>query len=109
MRPMTNDTRIALEKIAPIAYELGIEVRADAHFLYCNGQAIGIGCNSAYATVCEFIAYAMYHISRREYRFEGTVKRDLMAAIKRYWCDRNTVQKMRELDETEASRNAVGD
>ena len=42
MKPMTNDTRIALEKIAPIAYELGIEVRADAHFLYCNGQAIGI-------------------------------------------------------------------
>lgn len=58
---MTEDTKRAIEAIEPIAKELHIKVTADDSFLYCNGQAIGIGCNSAYATVTEFIEYAFWH------------------------------------------------
>lgn len=54
---MTEDTKRAIEAIDPIAKELKIKVTADDSFLYCNGQAIGIGCNSAYATIKEFIGY----------------------------------------------------
>lgn len=101
MKPMTNDTAKAMEAIAPMADILGIDVQADGHYLYCNGQAIGIGCNSAYATVCEFIAYAMLWLNKREYRFDGTVTRNLLAAIKRYWCSDEIVETMRKLDEKE--------
>lgn len=101
MKPMTGDTMEAMEVIRPMADVLNIRVRADGHFLYCNGQAIGIAANSAYATVVEFVAYAMAWLDKREYRFGGTVKRDLAAAIRRYWCSDETVEKMREMDAAE--------
>lgn len=87
MKPMTNDTRIALEKIAPIAYELNIDVKADGSFLYCDGQAIGIGCNSTYATINEFIGYAFLKMCEREYRYKEGLEeaKDLQQAVKRYW------------------------
>jgi len=101
MKPMTSDTMEAMEVIRPMADVLNIRVHADGHFLYCNGQAIGIGANSTYATVVEFVAYAMTWLEKREYRFGGTVKRDLAAAVRRYWCSDETVEKMRELDAAE--------
>lgn len=87
MREMTNDTRIALEKIRPFAYELGIDVDADGSFLYCNGQAIGIGCNSTYATINEFLGYAFLRMCEREYRFQegAAYAKELKQAVKRYW------------------------
>ena len=99
MKPMTNDTAKAMEVIVPMADILGIDVQADGHFLYCDGQAIGIGCNSAYATVCEFIAYAMLWLSKHEYRYNGTIKRDLDKALKRYWCTIDKVKMIRMADE----------
>ena len=68
-KDMTNDTKRALELIEPMAKELNIEVKADDKLLYCNGQAIGIACNSTYATINEFLGYAFLRMCQREYRF----------------------------------------
>lgn len=64
---MTNDTKRAIEIIEPMAKELKIEVSADDRLLYCNGQAIGISCNSTYATINEFLGYAFLRMCDREY------------------------------------------
>ena len=58
---MTQDTQRALDMLRPIAYQLGIQISADDEKLYCNGQAIGIGCNSTYATIKEFMGYALWY------------------------------------------------
>lgn len=81
---MTNDTKGALEVIEPIAHELNIEVRADDYFLYCNDQAIGIGCNSTYATIKEFIGYVMIWLCERE-NHRYNIPDSLAEQIKRYW------------------------
>ena len=91
---MTNDTRIALEKIRPIAYELGIRVDADDKCLYCNGQAIGISCNSTYATVCEFLGYAFLHMCGKEYRFKESATSEVKEAVKRYWISAEMLKKL---------------
>lgn len=80
---MTDDTKRALEAIEPIAKALNIKVRADNKFLYLNGQAIGIGCNSAWATVNEFIGYAFCTtwIKDKYIKIPG----NLNERIKRYW------------------------
>ena len=54
---MTEDTRRALQIIEPIMQELGVEVETTDKpcCLYLDGQAIGISCNSTYATVMEAI------------------------------------------------------
>ena len=80
---MTDDTNRALEAIRPIATVLGISVAADDNFLYLNGQAIGIGCNSAWATVNEFIGYAFLKVWMKDkYMYCDMELRD---RIKRYW------------------------
>ena len=90
---MTNDTKRAIEAIAPIAKELNISIDADNDFLYCNGQAIGIGCNSTYATILEFLAYCMVWMSKREYRYKN-LPDEFAAALKRYWFSKEQIEKM---------------
>ena len=84
MGKMTNDTQRALQAIDPVARMLNIKVSADDRFLYCNGQKIGISGNSDYATVNEFIAYAITWIARREYRFRE-IPTKYMEKLTRYW------------------------
>lgn len=91
---MTKDTERALEIIRPMAEEIGINVSADDSFLYCNGQAIGIGCNSAYATINEFIGYAMINLCEREYRFKDTMASAMNRAIRRYWFSDEQLKKI---------------
>ena len=91
---MTKDTERALEIIAPICNELDIVVDADKDFLYCDGQAIGIGCNSTYATLNEFIGFLMVDLCNREhYRFK--MSEELEKSIKRYWFTDEQIQKMK--------------
>lgn len=99
MRPMTSDTQKALELIIPIAAALDIEVHADGSLLYCNGQAIGIGCNSTYATVNEFIGYAFLRMCRREYRFKEGISeaKELVEAIKRYWYSEYQMKQLKDV------------
>lgn len=82
---MTDDTKQALEAIEPIAKALNIHVRADEKFLYLNGQAIGIGCNSAYATINEFIGYAFLMVWMKDKYMYCEVTEELRDRIKRYW------------------------
>ena len=91
---MTKDTERAIEIIAPICGELGITVDADKDFLYCNGQAIGIGCNSTYATLNEFIGYLMVDLCNREcYRYK--LPKELEKSIKRYWFTDEQIKRMK--------------
>lgn len=84
---MTEDTKRALEVIAPLAKELHIQVDADNSFLYCNGQAIGIGCNSAYATIKEFIGYVFATVYKHDvFDMHGeNVPTKVMHRVKSYW------------------------
>lgn len=93
---MTNDTKRALEIIEPMAKELNIEVYADDRLLYCNGQAIGISCNSTYATINEFLGYAFLRMCDREYRFRDSIEEAqmLLEDIKRYWVSDAVLKKM---------------
>lgn len=90
---MTEDTKRALEIIGPVAKELNIEVSADYDFLYCNGQAIGIACNSTYATLNEFLGYAIIWLGSREYRYK--VPENYKKELKRYWFTDEQIEKMR--------------
>lgn len=84
---MTEDTKRAIEAIEPIAKELNIKITADDSFLYCNGQAIGIGCNSAYATIKEFIGYVFATVYKHDvFDMHGeNVPSKVMQRVKSYW------------------------
>lgn len=82
---MTDDTNRALEAIRPIADVLNISVAADDKFLYLNGQAIGIGCNSTWATVNEFIGYAFLKVWMKDKYMYCELSDELRDRIKRYW------------------------
>jgi len=93
---MTSDTERALEIIEPMAKELNIEVSADDRLLYCNGHAIGISCNSTYATINEFLGYAFLRMCEREYRFKAGIAEatELNKEIRRYWVSQSTLEKL---------------
>ena len=95
---MTEDTKRALEAIAPMAKELHIQVDADKSFLYCNEQAIGIGCNSAYATIKEFIGYVFATVYKHDvFDLHGeTVPPKVMARVKDYWFTKEQLKKFKE-------------
>ena len=83
-KKMTKDTERTLAACEGIARVLHISLDADEFWLYCNGQKIGISCNSTYATVKEFIGYAMLEISRRSdcsYKVPASLEKQ----IKEYW------------------------
>lgn len=90
---MTEDTKKALEIIGPMAKELNIDISADDHCLYCNGQAIGIACNSTYATVKEFLGYAMIWLGDRE-SYRWMVPEKYASEIKRYWITKDQMKKL---------------
>lgn len=102
MIEMTNDTKRALDMITPIADLLGIEVRgADRYFLYLDDIAIGISCNSTWATVHEFIGYAFLMEFARRFRpckITSTVEN----IIKRYWYSSEQVNQLK-LDRGESN------
>ena len=93
---MTIDTQKALEVIIPLAAYLNIELSADDRLLYCNGQAIGISCNSTYATINEFLGYAFLRMCQREYRFRDSIEDALWLQedIRRYWVSDAVLKKM---------------
>lgn len=96
---MTKDTQRALEIIKPMAEELHIKVDADDSLLYCNGQAIGIGWNSTYATVMEFIGYVLV----KEYSKWRNLNSRLFDDARRFWVSKELMKKLKaeEGDEEE--------
>jgi len=96
---MTRDTERAIEIIEPLAKELNIRVRADDNYLYLNGQAIGIACNSTYATIMEFIGYLIFLWAKDKCE---AVPRSMSQRIKRYWYSDEQVEQFRKMREDES-------
>lgn len=95
-RKMTADTEAALQIILPMAKELGINVSADYHCLYCNGQAIGIACNSTFATLNEFLGYAMYWMLITNHGRWRLGLAEFEKQAKEYWIDPDTLKTWRQ-------------
>lgn len=97
-RDMTSDTKRALEIITPMAKALNIKVTADDSFLYCNGQAIGIGCNSTYATIKEFIGYVFATVYKHDvFDMHGeALPAKVLNRVREYWFTREKLDKFRE-------------
>ena len=107
---MTQDTEKAMEIIRPMAKELNIDVSADYHCLYCNGQAIGIACNSTFATLNEFLGYAMYWMFIKDPVRWRTMPKGLEMQIKEYWIDDKTLKEWRQhWKETEYEREKAAE
>lgn len=94
---MTEDTKRAIEAIEPIAKELNIKVTADGSFLYCNGQAIGIGCNSAYATIKEFIGYVFATVYKHDVfdMLGEALPAKVLNRVRKYWLTKSQLEKFR--------------
>lgn len=82
---MTQDTQRALDMLRPIAYQLGIQISADDEKLYCNGQAIGIGCNSTYATIKEFMGYALWYEGEHRYPERWKMPKEYAEKVQEFW------------------------
>ena len=95
---MTNDTKRAIEIIEPMAKELNIEVSADDKFLYCNGQAIGISANSTYATIKEFIGYALCFLDLHDPTYRLDLPQALKKRIQRYWFTEDHVKMLKKME-----------
>lgn len=95
-RPMTEDTMRALDIIKPLADELNIRVRADEDYLFCDGQAIGIACNSTYATIMEFVGYLIFKWGKDK---REPVPRAMAQRIRRYWYTDEQVEQFRKMRE----------
>lgn len=95
---MTEDTRRAMDAIEPIAKVLGIAISADDYFLYCNGQAIGISCNSTYATVKEFIGYVFATVYKHDvFDSHGEkIPPKVLQRVKNYWISDARLQQIKE-------------
>ena len=92
---MTEDTRRALDLIAPVCMELNIHVTADDKLLYMDGQPIGIACNSTYATVMEALGYIFLEQYPR-FRYDTKISAGLEKTIRRYWISPEALEKLRE-------------
>ena len=102
-RDMTSDTKQALEIITPMAKALNIKVTADDSFLYCNGQAIGIGCNSTYATIKEFVGFVFATVYKKDvFDIHGeALPPKVLARVKKYWFTHAQLQKFMEATRTQ--------
>ena len=93
---MTPDTERALKIIEPIAKELNIKVSAEGRLLYIDDPyegetAIGISCNSTYATIMEFIGVlTLRHARDRRWK----VSEKQQETIKRYWVSMDAIRKV---------------
>lgn len=90
---MTEDTKRAIEIIQPIADELDIKVTATDRILRMDGQAIGISCNSTYATLMEMIGWIFLDKYVNEFRRVG-LDRDAEEDIARYWINEEALRKV---------------
>ena len=101
---MTEDTRRALEIIAPMAKELNIEVKTQGsygNYLVCNGQYIGIADNSTFATIMEFIGYVFATVYKHNvFDTHGeALPHKVFNRVKKYWVNKKTWTETDELME----------
>ena len=91
---MTEDTKRALEILQPLASSLGYgTLQADDNFLYVADKAIGISCNSTYATEMEFIGFLFMYEYAKRFRDIGLAS-IIQERIARYFFDLDQVEKI---------------
>ena len=81
---MTEDTKRAVKALGPLAEALHLDLSADETRLYINGQAVGIACNSTYATIMEGLGLIFLKEYPR-FRYSAKISRSLQEDIMRYW------------------------
>lgn len=96
---MTEDTKRALEILAPIADELRIEMKATDKLLIMNGQAIGIACNSTHATLLEAIGWIFVEHYMKRFRPVDIEPDELSDTVKRFWVSKEVLQKIMGAEE----------
>lgn len=94
-REMTEDTKRAIEIMKPICGLLGIDLSADGGMLYIGDQAIGIACNSTYATCMEAIGY-LFMEEWPKFRRGSVPDACLKLEITRYWISKAAFKKLKE-------------
>lgn len=94
-KEMAEDTKRAIEIMKPICGLLGIDLSADGGMLYIGDQAIGIACNSTYATCMEVIGY-LFLEEWPKFRYESVRDASLELSIKRYWISKAALKKLKE-------------
>ena len=105
-REMTEDTRRAIAIIQPLLDSLGVEAEADDSVLYMDGQAIGIGCNSTYATVMEAIGWIFWERYSKKFRPVDIAKGEVDDTIKRFWISKAVLKKIRNAEREVEAGNA---
>ena len=73
---------------------MGITLSADDGLLYIGEDAIGIGCNSTYATVMEAVGY-IFLKEFPKFRYGVVLDKDLTEDIKRYWVGKAALNKLK--------------
>ncbi len=92
---MTDDTKRAVEILRPIMEELRIPMEATNSRLVLRDDAIGIECNSTWATVMEAIGWLFLKAYAQDFRpsVSKEMDYDLREDIQRYWIKRKILQK----------------
>jgi len=94
-KKMTADTKRAIEAISPLTELLNINVKADDRILFMNDQAIGIGCNSTWATLMEMIGYIFWKYYCGQFRPVDIDFMEMKETIMRYWVEDDLLRKLR--------------
>ena len=94
IRSMTNDTARAVEALKPLMDYLNVDIEADEKRLYMGGQAIGISCNSTWATLMEAIGWLFLqkYVPDRE-RYNKVLTPEGKRKIKEFWMSKADVER----------------
>ena len=92
---MTEDTKRAVEILRPVMDLLQIRMTATDKVLILKNDAIGISCNSTWATVMEAIGWLFLKAYAQDFRpsVSEEIDYDLREDIQRYWIKRKSLQK----------------
>ena len=109
---MTDDTKRAVEILRPIMEELRIPMEATNSRLILRDDAIGIECNSTWATIMEAIGWLFLKAYAQDFRpsVSEEMDYDLRDDIQRYWIKRKILQKFGMDDQAPKDKEfAMGD
>lgn len=99
---MTDDTKMAVEILRPVMDLLQIRMTATDKVLILKNDAIGISCNSTWATVMEAIGWLFFRVYAKDFRKTVLESMDdsFREDIQRYWMSINDLKRF-GLDEGE--------
>ena len=92
---MTDDTKRAVEILRPVMDLLQIQMTATDKVLILKNDAIGISCNSTWATVMEAIGWLFFRVYAKDFRTTVLKSMDCFFRedIQRYWMNINDLKQ----------------